>query len=51
MLFDLGGEETEIEREKQLQSRVHLPLETSYSEVLVWSWCKHFPEKQKSSLL
>lgn len=44
MLFDFGGEETERERDKQLQIRVHLPLENSCSEVLVGSWCKHLTE-------
>lgn len=45
-MFDFGGEETEIQREKQLQIRVHFPLEISYSEVLVWSWGKHVPENR-----
>lgn len=46
MLFDFGSEEREIQREKQLQIRVHIPLETSYLEVLVWSWCKPFTENR-----
>lgn len=44
--FLILGVRRQKERDKQLQIRVHLPLENSCSEVLVGSWYKQLTENR-----